>query len=101
MSTLELGQNPAAAPTAIVEQARQAVETDRAEVICLGCGGMAGLGKAITEALRVPVVDPVAAGVRLAEAVAGLGLSASRIRTYTSPEPKTIIGWPLPKHLSL
>jgi allantoin racemase len=100
MSTLELDQNPAAGIAAIVEQARRAVEDDRAEVICLGCGGMAGLDKAITKTLGVPVVDPVAAGVRLAEAIVGLGLSTSKVRTYAAPEPRTITGWPLSKHLA-
>jgi allantoin racemase len=101
MSTLELDQNPAAGIAAIVEQARRAVEDDRAEVICLGCGGMVGLDKAIIDALGVPVVDPVAAGIRLAEAIVGLGLSTSKVRTYAAPEPKKIIGWPLSKHLAL
>jgi allantoin racemase len=86
---------------AIVEEARRAVEDDRAEVICLGCGGMAGLDKAITDALGVPVVDPVAAGIRLAEAIVGLGLSTSKVSTYAAPESKTIIGWPLSKRLAL
>jgi allantoin racemase len=62
---------------------------------------MVGLDKAIIDALGVPVVDPVAAGIRLAEAIVGLGLSTSKVRTYAAPEPKKIIGWPLSKHLAL
>ncbi|WP_425825586.1 aspartate/glutamate racemase family protein [Streptomyces fractus] len=101
LATLELDQDPAAGIAAIVEQARRAVEDDGAEVICLGCGGMAGLDKEITEALGVPVVDPVAAGVRLAEAVVGLGLATSKVRSYANPDPKKIIGWPLSRHLKV
>jgi allantoin racemase len=100
MSTMELDRNPAAAIEAIVGQARQAVEADRAEVICLGCGGMAGLDTAITEAVGVPVVDPVAAGIRMAEAVVGLRLSTSKVGTYAAPEAKSIVGWPLSKNLT-
>ncbi|WP_432179832.1 aspartate/glutamate racemase family protein [Streptomyces sp. NBC_00063] len=100
LATLELDRDPAAAIAAIVEEARRAVEDDGAEAICLGCGGMAGLDKEITTALSVPVVDPVAAGVRLAEAVVGLGLTTSKVRTYAAPDPKKIIGWPLSQHLA-
>ena len=39
-----LGVDPA---ERIVEQAERAVREDKAEVICLGCGGMAGLGNAL------------------------------------------------------
>ena len=46
MSTLEVDKNPAAAIRAIVAEAAVAVETDHAEVICLGCAGMAGLEEA-------------------------------------------------------
>ncbi|MFE9808165.1 aspartate/glutamate racemase family protein [Streptomyces sp. NPDC005548] len=101
MGTLEFDQNPEAGMAAIVEEARRAVEDDRAEVICLGCGGMAGLDQAITAALGVPVVDPVAAGIRLAEALVGLGLGTSKVCTYAPLEAKTILGWPLSKHLTL
>lgn len=101
LSTLELDEQPERAFHAIVEQARHAVEVDRAEVICLGCGGMAGLDEAISAELGVPVVDGVAAGVRLVEAVVGMGLKTSKVGTYASPEPKSIAGWPLSRHLAL
>ena len=60
------------------------MELDRAEVICLGCAGMAGLEEAITSELGVPVIDGVAAAVRLAEAVVGLGLKTSKVSTYAA-----------------
>jgi allantoin racemase len=95
MSTVEVDRDPAAASRSIVEEARKAVELDRAEVICLGCAGMAGLENAIASELSVPVIDGVAAAVRLAEAVVGLGLKTSKISTYALPDAKKIIGWPL------
>ncbi|MDP9841297.1 aspartate/glutamate racemase family protein [Streptosporangium lutulentum] len=99
LSTLDVDRDPAAAMEAIVAEAERAVRLDHAEVICLGCGGMAGLDEAITARLGVPVVDGVAAGVRLAEAVVGLGLRTSKVCTYASPEPKTIAAWPLSAYL--
>ena len=85
LSTPEIDADPAGAVRAIVEEARSAVEVDRAEVICLGCAGMAGLEEAVTGALGAPVIDGVGAAVRLAEAVVGLGLKTSKILTYAVP----------------
>jgi allantoin racemase len=101
MSTLEVDRDPAAAILAVVDQARKAVETDHAEVICLGCAGLAGLEEAITAELGVPVIDGVGAAVRLAEAIVGLGLKTSKLSTFALPEPKKIIGWPLSAALGL
>jgi allantoin racemase len=99
MATLEVERDPRAAVAAVVEQARLAVQQDRAEVICLGCGGMAGLQQAVTGALGVPVVDGVAAGVRLAEALVGLGLSTSTVCTYAPSDPGSVPGWPFSARL--
>lgn len=101
MSTLEVDQDPAGAIRAVVSEARKAVEMDHAEVICLGCAGMAGLEEAITSELHVPVIDGVGAAVRLAEALVGLGLKTSKVSTYAQPEPKKIIAWPLSSALGL
>ncbi|MER7212806.1 aspartate/glutamate racemase family protein [Streptosporangium sp. NPDC000239] len=95
LSVLELDEDPGRAVGAIVAQARRAVEDDRAEVICLGCGGMAGLDREITAATGVPVVDGVAAAVTLAEGLVRLGLTTSKVRTYAKPRPKTVTGWPV------
>jgi len=101
LSTLDVDNDPAGAVRAIVAEAAAAVETDHAEVICLGCAGMAGLEEAITTELHVPVIDGVGAAVRLAEAIVGLGLTTSKLSTYARPEPKQIIGWPLSPALGL
>ena len=67
---------------------------DKAEVICLGCGGMAGLAEQIRQRSGVPVVDGVTAAVTLAESLVRLGLSTSKVRTYAAPRAKAIVGWP-------
>ncbi|MFF2509017.1 aspartate/glutamate racemase family protein [Streptomyces sp. NPDC058067] len=94
MSVLELESDEEAAVEAIVEQAAQAVEHDKAEVICLGCGGMAGLTEQVVKRTGVPVVDGVAAAVTIAESLVRLGLSTSKVRTYATPRPKKIRNWP-------
>lgn len=90
-----LDLDPARAVEAIVDEAVRAVTDDKAEVICLGCGGMAGLDEAVRAATGVPVVDGVAAAVTLAEGLVRLGLRTSKVRTYAPPRPKELTGWPL------
>ncbi|WP_236216522.1 aspartate/glutamate racemase family protein [Pseudomonas rhodesiae] len=94
MAVLELEEDPLAAMEAIVRQAELAIHEDKAEVICLGCGGMAGLDEQIRQRTGVPVVDGVTAAVTIAESLVRMGLSTSKIRTYATPRPKKVIGWP-------
>lgn len=94
MSVLELEASPQRAIEAIVAQAIEAVNQDKAEVICLGCGGMAGLDQQIRGSAGVPVVDGVTAAVALAESLVRLGLKTSKVRTYAPPRTKKMIGWP-------
>ena len=100
LSVLELEEDEEKTVAAIVAESRKAVDEDRAEVIVLGCGGMAGLDKAIAAATGAPVVDGVAAAVKLAEILVRLGLSTSKVRTYAPPRPKTVLKWPLHKYLA-
>jgi allantoin racemase len=99
LATLELEADPDAAFAAIVEVARRAVVEDHAEVLCLGCGGMAGLDEAVSAELGVPVVDGIAAAVTMAESLVRMGLRTSKICSYAAPEPKQISGWPLSQQL--
>jgi allantoin racemase len=64
-------------------------------VLCLGCGGMAGLDEAVSDRLGVPVVDGIAAAVTLGESLVRMGLRTSKVCTYAPPDPKRITGWPL------
>lgn len=94
MAVLELETQPERAIQAIVEQATLAVRQDHAEVICLGCGGMAQLEAGIRECTGVPVVDGVAAAVTIAESLVRLGLKTSKVRTYAPPRTKRVTGFP-------
>ncbi len=94
LAVLELEADPRRAVEAIVEQAERAVREDKAEVICLGCGGMAGLDEQIRQRTGVPVVDGVSAAVTIAESLVRMGLSTSKVRTYATPRVKKVVGWP-------
>lgn len=95
MAVLELEAEPERAIEAIVRECEVAVTVDKAEVICLGCGGMADLEAQVKERTGVPVVDGVAAAVTIAEGLYRLGLKTSKARTYAPPRPKKITGWPI------
>jgi allantoin racemase len=95
LAVLELEEDPARAVETIVDQAERAVRDDKAEVIVLGCGGMAGLDEQIRARTGVPVVDGVAAAVTIAESLVRLGLSTSKVRTFAPPRTKRVTGWPL------
>ncbi len=95
LAVLELEADPQRAVEAIVEQAAAAVREDHAEVICLGCGGMAELESAVRARTGVPVVDGVAAAVTVAEALVRMQLSTSKVRTYAPPRQKKMTGWPI------
>ncbi|MEO0757155.1 MAG: aspartate/glutamate racemase family protein [Cyanobacteria bacterium J06648_16] len=71
-----------------------AIEQDGAEAICLGCAGMSGLEQQLEERLGVPVIDAVAAAVKMAESLVGLGKRTSKQLTYRQPEVKNVLGYP-------
>ncbi|MCV2487737.1 aspartate/glutamate racemase family protein [Geodermatophilus sp. YIM 151500] len=96
LAVLELEEDAGAAVEAMAAQAKRLVEEDGADVVCLGCAGMAGLGDAVEAATGVPVVDGVAAAVPLAEGLVRQGLRTSKAGGYAAPRPKELLGWPLP-----
>jgi len=49
-------------------EGRAAIQEDGADCLILGCAGMVGIAEELERDLGVPVVDPVVAAVKLAEA---------------------------------
>lgn len=94
LAVLELERDPEAAIQTIVAEAAQAVEIDRAEAICLGCGGMADLTQRVVARTGVPVIDGVSAAVKLAESLVSQNLSTSKSRMFATPRPKRFKNWP-------
>lgn len=78
----------------IFKTARQALDEDGAEVICLGCAGMAGLDKDLEADLHVPVLDGVACALKLMEGLLDYGLHTSKRLTYRTPLAKELVGLP-------
>ena len=88
---LELDTDPKARAR-IAEECRAALELDGAEVIVLGCAGMAGFCAELGAELGVPVIDGVAAAVVAVEGLVRLGLTTSRAGEYARPPDKPYTG---------
>jgi allantoin racemase len=91
---LELAADTEATIDAVTQAAAAAFREDGAEVVCLGCAGMAGLAERVSLEIGLPVVDGVAAAVRLAESLHGLGLRTSKVGFYAPSPDKAMAGWP-------
>jgi allantoin racemase len=76
----------------IGEAAKLAVAEDGAEVICLGCAGMAGLDKGLEAEVGVPVIDGVVAALKLLEGLVAYGVHTSKHRAYARPGRKEVVG---------
>jgi len=68
---------------------KRAVENDGAEVIVLGCAGMAGYSAEIEKKLNIKVIDPAAVALKVAEAMADLGLVHSKVGLFAAPPEKS------------
>jgi allantoin racemase len=89
---LELEVPGSAARDRIGREIDRAIEEDGAEAIVLGCAGMADLAAELTRQHGIPVVDGVAAAVKLAESLVGLGLKTSKRGGYAPPLAKLYSG---------
>jgi len=70
----------------------RALREDHCDAIVLGCAGMADLAAALAREHGAPVIDGVAAAVKLVEALSALGLATSKLGPYAPPLPKRFTG---------
>jgi allantoin racemase len=81
----------------LTDQSCQAVRSDGASVVVLGCTGMAGMARAIQLELRrqnceVPVIDPSVTAIQVAASLVNAGLTHSPIAFLQSPA-KAVTGY--------
>ncbi|HEX9016358.1 MAG TPA: aspartate/glutamate racemase family protein [Chloroflexota bacterium] len=67
-----------------IAKGREAI-AQGAEVLILGCAGLGDWSREIQRELGVPIIDPNAAGLKLAESLVDLGLCHSKVRTFQHP----------------
>ncbi|MCC2323047.1 aspartate/glutamate racemase family protein [Cellulomonas xiejunii] len=94
LPVLAVGQDTDRTIEAFVEAGTRALAAG-ADVLCLGCAGFTAVRQEVSRALDVPVVDAVTAGVSMAEALVGTGLTTSKVGPYALPLVKTRRGWPV------
>jgi allantoin racemase len=66
-------------------QVKRIVVEDHAEVIILACAGLCGYEHELSRISGVPVIDPVVAGVKMAESFVAMGISHSKVRKFHHP----------------
>lgn len=66
----------------LYDESRKALTEDGAEVIVLGCCGLAGLDARLHARLGVPVLDPVASAVKILEDLVDLKLRTSKAMSF-------------------
>ena len=86
-------ENKDRAVEAILQEARKAIDEDGVDVIVLGCTGMSPVAAFLQQQIEVPVVDPAAAALTMAESLVQMKLTHSK-RCYLPPPEKEILGKP-------
>lgn len=96
IGVLEIEKDKEKTLSALLKESLAAIEEDRAEVIALGCTGMAGIDKKLMKELRkkgyeIPVIDPARVAIRWAEMLVNTGLSSSKMIYKLSPPKKRTV----------
>ncbi|MGJ4889536.1 aspartate/glutamate racemase family protein [Bradyrhizobium sp. HKCCYLRH3099] len=88
VAVLDLDKPESNVRSTLLGECRAALREDGIGAIVLGCAGMADLAHDLSTELGIPVIDGVAAAVRFAEALVGLGLKTSKHGDLAFPLPK-------------
>jgi allantoin racemase len=77
-----------------VAESRRLID-EGAEVIVLGCAGMADLQERVSAELDVPVIDGVSAAVAMCESMVSQRMRTSKVGSYASPDLTKIVPRPV------
>jgi allantoin racemase len=92
VAVLDLEREGSEARRIVLEECKRAVAEDHSGAIVLGCAGRADLAAEIQQAIGAPVIDGVAAAVKLVEALVGMSLGTSKVGDLAWPLPKAYTG---------
>jgi allantoin racemase len=93
LSVMDLARRKPGALDKAAEAARVAVDEDGADVLVLGCMSMAflpGICETLSGKVGVPVVNPVVAALKTAEACVAMKLAHSKV-AWPAPTPQEIV----------
>jgi allantoin racemase len=76
----------------LVDLANAAAEQDHADVVIMAGAPLAGLASKVRDRVQVPLVDPIAAALKQAEALITLRTRKATTGTFRRPDPKPTIG---------
>ena len=79
LTVLQLEEDPERTKAMLISKARESIDGG-AEVIVLGCTGLAGLAETVRDAVNRPVIDPAGAALKVAEAMVRLGLFSPKAK---------------------
>jgi allantoin racemase len=88
MPVLALEAEPEIAENRLIQEIEAARDQDRVDAVILGCAGMADLCRRLEERTGMPVIDGVAAAVKIAEGLVGGQYRTSKLGGYNYPETK-------------
>ncbi|MBS6642480.1 MAG: hypothetical protein KH366_02740 [Clostridiaceae bacterium] len=89
MSVLDVEQNRNQTIERLIAEGKKAAEAG-ADVLILGCAGMTGLKEPVSQALQIPVLDPVEITFLTLEMMCRGKMKTSKKGLYKSPEKKAI-----------
>jgi allantoin racemase len=90
MTVLDMDRDPVCTKARLIEVSRAAAEEDGAEVVVLGCAGLAGYAADVEAATGMKVLDPTPIAVKTAELLVSLGLRHSKRGLFHQPPAKLI-----------
>ena len=85
ITVLDCEDEAAVVKEPFIAEARRAIAEDNAEAIILGCAGLQPLVEPLSLTLGVPVIEGVAAAVKLVEALVTLRLTTSKRGEWSYP----------------
>ena len=85
MTVLDMDREPERTKARLIEVCEAAAREDGAEVVVLGCAGLAGYAADVEAATGMKVLDPTPVAVKTAEMLVGLGLRHSKRGLFHQP----------------
>jgi allantoin racemase len=90
MTVLEMDREPECTKARLIEVAQAAANEDGAEVVILGCAGLAGYAADVERETGMKVLDPSPIALKTAEMLVSLGLRHSKRGLFAQPPAKLI-----------
>ena len=90
MTVLEMDRDPECTKARLIEACQAAAAEDGAEVVILGCAGLAGYAADVEAVTGMKVLDPSPIALKTAEMLVSLGLKHSKRGLFAQPPVKLI-----------